>query len=83
MVTDDDTAAIVLSATSALTLTEGDDTGVSYTVKLATQPSETVTVTIGGHAGTDLSSVTGTTLSGSDDADLHHDELGHGADRNR
>ena len=61
MVTDDDTEAIVLSK-SALTLTEGDDTGVSYTVKLATQPSETVTVTIGGHAGTDLS-ISGTTLS--------------------
>ena len=60
-VTDDDSAAIVLSET-ALTLTEGDDTGVSYTVELATQPSETVTVTIGGHSGTDLS-ISGTTLS--------------------
>ena len=60
-VTDDDTAAIVLSE-SALTLTEGDDTGVSYTVKLATQPSGAVTVTIGGHSGTDLS-ISGTTLS--------------------
>ena len=53
-VTDDDQAAIVLSPTS-LTLTEGDDTGVSYTVKLSTQPSDTVTVAIGGHSGTDLS----------------------------
>ena len=60
-VTDDDTAVIVLSE-SALTLTEGDDTGVSYTVKLSTQPSDTVTVTIGGHSGTDLS-ISGTTLS--------------------
>ena len=61
-VTDDDTAAIVLSE-SALTLTEGDDTGVSYTVKLATQPSGAVTVTIGGHSGTDLS-ISGTALTG-------------------
>ena len=61
-VTDDDSAAIVLSE-SALTLTEGDDTGVSYTVKLSTRPSDTITVTIGGHSGTDLS-VSGTTLTG-------------------
>ena len=38
-----------------LTLTEGDAAGTSYTVKLATQPSATVTVTISGHDGTDLS----------------------------
>ena len=60
-VTDDETAAIVLSE-SALTLTEGDDTGDSYTVKLAAQPSGAVTVTIGGHSGTALS-VSGTALS--------------------
>ena len=62
-VTDDDTAAIVLSETS-LTVTEGDDAGVSYTVKLATQPTDTVTVTIGGHSGTALS-ISGTTLTSS------------------
>ena len=61
-VTDDDSAAIVLSE-SALTLTEGDDTGVSYTVKLSTQPSGAVTVTIGGHSGADLS-ISGTALTG-------------------
>ena len=61
-VTDDDSAAIVLSE-SALTVTEGDDTGVSYTVKLSTQPSDTITVTIGGHSGTDIS-VSGTALTG-------------------
>ena len=61
-VTDDDSAAIVLSE-SALTLTEGDDTGDSYTVKLAAQPSGDVTVTIGGHSGTDLS-ISGTALTG-------------------
>ena len=60
-VTDDDSAAIVLSE-SALTLTEGGDTGDSYTVKLAAQPSGDVTVTIGGHSGTDLS-ISGTTLT--------------------
>ena len=60
-VTDSDTRNVVLSPTS-LTVTEGDETGVSYTVKLSTQPSDTVTVTIGGHSGTDLS-VSGTTLS--------------------
>ena len=60
-VTDSDTRNVVLSPTS-LTLTEGDDTGVSYTVKLSTQPSDIVTVTVGGHSGTDLS-ISGTTLS--------------------
>ena len=53
----------MLSPTS-LTVTEGDDTGVSYAVKLSTQPSDTVTVTIGGHSGTDLS-ISGATLSNS------------------
>ena len=51
-VTDDDTAAIVLSGTD-LTVTEGDAAGSSYTVKLATQPSGSVTVTISGHDGPD------------------------------
>ena len=60
-VTDDDTAAIVLSETG-LTVTEGDATGVRYTVKLATQPSGTVTVTISGHDGADLT-LSGTTLT--------------------
>ena len=52
-VTDDDTADIVLSETG-VTVTEGDAAGSSYTVKLATQPSDTVIVTISGHDGTDL-----------------------------
>ena len=42
-VTDDDSAAIVLSETD-LTVTEGDAAGSTYTVKLATQPSGTVSV---------------------------------------
>ena len=62
-VTDSDTRNVVLSPTS-LTVTEGDDTGVSYAVTLSTQPSDTVTVTIGGHSGTDLS-ISGATLSNS------------------
>ena len=62
-VADDDSTAIVLSETS-LTVTEGDDVGDSYTVKLATQPSGAVRVTIGGHSGTDLS-ISGTTLNAS------------------
>ena len=60
-ITDDDTADIVLSATS-LTLTEGDVSGDSYTVSLATEPTVEVAVTITGHAGTDLT-LSGPTLS--------------------
>ena len=51
-VTDNDTAGLVLSPTS-LEVDEGDD--ASYTVKLATAPTGTVTVAITGHSGTDLS----------------------------
>ncbi len=50
-VADDDEAAIVLSPTP-LTVNENDDN--TYTVRLATEPTATVTVTIGGHSGTDL-----------------------------
>ena len=52
-VTDDDESAVVLSETG-LTVTEGDAAGLSYTVRLATEPSGTVTVTISGHDGADL-----------------------------
>ena len=52
-VTDDDEAGVVLSETG-VTVTEGDAAGSSYTVKLATQPSGSVSVTISGHDGTDL-----------------------------
>ena len=52
-ITDDDTADIVLSPTS-LTVIEEGASGVSYTVALATEPTVDVTVTISGHAGTDL-----------------------------
>ena len=59
--TDSDTRNLVLSEES-LAVTEGDATGVGYTVKLATQPSDTVTVTISGHDGADLT-LSGTTLT--------------------
>ena len=38
-----------------MTVVEGDEAGVSYTVALASQPSETVTVTVTGHDGSDVS----------------------------
>ena len=60
-ITDDDEAGVVLSETG-LTVTEGDAAGSSYTVTLAAEPSDSVTVTITGHDGTDLS-LSGTTLS--------------------
>ncbi len=59
--TDSDARNVVLSKQS-LTVTEEDATGVRYTVKLATQPSGTVTVTISGHDGADLT-LSGTTLT--------------------
>ena len=62
-ITDDDDAAIVLSEAN-LIVKEGDATGVSYSVKLASQPTANVTVTISGHSGTDLI-LSGTTLNAS------------------
>ena len=62
-ITDDDDAAIVLSDAN-LIVEEGDATGVSYSVKLASQPTANVTVTISGHSGTDLI-LSGTTLNAS------------------
>ena len=50
---DDETIGIVLSRTS-LTVTEGDTAGETYTVKLGSKPTEDVTVTVSGHADTDL-----------------------------
>ena len=49
--TDDESVGIVLS-TTALGVAEGDD--AEYTVRLATQPTATVTVAITGTSGTDL-----------------------------
>ena len=53
-VTDDDAARVSIDPTE-LTVTEGDATGASYTVVLDSQPTADVTVTISGHAGTDVS----------------------------
>ena len=44
----------VTVSTTALTVTEEDTTGASYTVVLNSQPTATVTVTVAGHAGTDV-----------------------------
>ena len=44
----------VTVSTTALTVTEQDTTGDSYTVALDTEPTATVTVTVAGHAGTDV-----------------------------
>ena len=52
-VDDDETVVVVLSK-SSLSVTEEDTTGHTYTVKLATEPSEEVTVTITGQTGTEL-----------------------------
>ena len=53
-IVDDDAAGVTVSAT-ALTVTEQDTTGDSYTVVLDTEPTHAVTVTVGGHSGTDVS----------------------------
>ena len=59
-VTDVHTAALVLNKT-ALSVGEGNTSGETYTVKLSHVPTQTVTVTLSGHADTDL------TLSGLSD----------------
>ena len=51
-ITEDDTAGVTVSKT-ALTLVEGESGG--YTLELTSEPTATVTVTLGGHAGTDVS----------------------------
>ena len=53
-VTDNDALPGVTVSTPALTVTEEDTTGDSYTVVLNSQPTATVTVTVAGHAGTDV-----------------------------
>ena len=67
------TAAGVTVSTMALTVTEEDTTGDTYTVVLDTQPTASVAVTVSGHAGTDVTptpaSLTFTTV-----------KLGNGAD---
>ena len=60
-ITENDAVGVTINPTS-LTVTEGDATGSSYTVKLNTQPAGDVTITISGHSGTDLT-LSGTTLT--------------------
>ena len=48
------TAPGVTVSTMALTVTEENTTGNTYTVVLDTQPTANVTVTVAGHAGTDV-----------------------------
>ena len=60
-ITENDVVGVTINPTT-LTVNEGDATGNSYTVVLASQPAGDVTVTISGHAGTDLT-VSGTTLT--------------------
>ena len=62
-ITDDDTAGVSVSET-ALTVTEQDATGDTYTVVLDTQPTADVTVTVAGHSGSDVTvSPSSTTLT--------------------
>ena len=79
----------VTVSTTALTVTEEDTTGDSYTVVLDSQPTATVTVTVAGHAGTDVTpsptSLTFTTttwgtaqtvtVTAGDDADTANDAV--------
>ena len=53
------TPGVTVSKT-ALTVTEQDTTGGSYTVVLDSEPTATVTVTVAGHAGTDVTRTPGT-----------------------
>ena len=53
-VTDNDALPGVTVSKTALTVTEEDTAGDSYTVVLDSQPTATVTVTVAGHAGTDV-----------------------------
>ena len=70
-ITDDDTADIVISPAS---LTVGENDTASYTVKLATEPTVNVFVTITGPRGHGPGSQ-------QDHPDLHGHELGRGPDR--
>ena len=60
-ITENDVVGVTIAPTT-LTVTEGDETGVDYTVVLTSQPAGDVTVTVSGHSGTDLT-LSGTTLS--------------------
>ena len=86
--TDNDTAGVTVSKT-ALTVTEADTTGDSYTVVLDSQPTANVVVTVAGHAGTEVlpapTTLTFTsttwntpqpvTVTAADDTDTANDEV--------
>ena len=55
-IVDDDTAGVTVSKT-ALTVTEEDMTGDTYTVVLDSQPTANVTITIGGQSAADITAV--------------------------
>ena len=95
---DDDTATATPGVTvskTALTVTEEDTTGDSYTVVLYSRPTADVVVTVAGHAGTDVTVTPGSltftsttwstaqtvTVTAGDDADTMDDSvsLTHGA----
>ena len=85
-ITDDDTAGVTISK-MALTVTEQNTSGDTYTVVLDSQPTANVTISIGGQSGTDVTAAptpmtftTGNwataqtvTVTGDDDADLTND----------
>ena len=60
-ITENDEVGVTIDPTE-IEVVEGDATGVSYTVVLTSQPAGDVTVTISGHAGSDLT-LSGTGLS--------------------
>ena len=60
-VEDNDTVGVMIDPTQ-LTVAEGDATGVSYSVKLTSEPAGDVTVTVSGHSGTDVG-LSGMTLT--------------------
>ena len=84
----DNDRGVTVSET-ALTVDEEDTTGSSYTVVLDAEPTGEVTVTVGGHAGTDLTVTPGSltfttgnwddartvTVTAADDADAVNDEV--------
>ena len=62
---DDDEETNILLSTTSLAPVEGNAAGTTYTVRLTSEPTSTVTVEIGGHSGTDLTLST-TTLTFTD-----------------
>ena len=82
-------AGVITVSTTTLTVTEADTTGGSYTVVLDSRPTADVTVTVAGHAGTDVTLTSGTltfttsnwdtvqtvTVTAGDDADTTDDSV--------